>query len=104
MQSVLFRDRDPYDLGCISKVSFDAVTTLGATLVSTAIACDGGVTISACGCVPRSALRLGDSRAHFCAFPDFVPPERLASGFTNERRLALRLTPSGRVLNVAVKG
>ena len=104
LKNVLFRDRYRYDIGCIAQVSLDAVTTFKATLVSTAIACDGGVTTSASTYVPQSTLRLGDSLAQFCAFPDFVPPERWASCFTDERRLTLRLTRSGGVLVLAVKG
>jgi len=84
LKNVLFRDRYRYDIGCIAQVSLDAVTTFKATLVSTASACD--------------------SLAQFCVLPDFVPPERWASCFTEERRLTLRLTRSCGVLVLAVKG
>jgi len=59
VKNVLFRDRYRYDIGCIAQVSFDAVTTLKASPVRTAIACDGSFATSTSTYAPQSALRLG---------------------------------------------
>jgi len=103
VKNVLFRDRYRYDIGCIAQVSFDAATTFKASLMSTAIACDGNFTATASTYAPQSSLRLGDSLGQFSACPDFVPPASRAPCFTEERRFTLRFTQSGGVLVLAVK-
>ena len=82
VKNVLFRDRYMYDIGCIAQVSLDAATTFTASLMSTAIACDGSFTTSTSTYAPQSALQLGDSLAQFSAFPDFVPRASWAPFFT----------------------
>jgi len=82
VNNVLFRDRYRYDIRCIAQVSLDAPTTFKASLMSTAIACDGSFTTSASTYAPQSALGLRVSLAQFSEFPDFVPPASRAPCFT----------------------
>ena len=103
VKNVLFRDRYRYDIGLIAQVSLDTATTFKASLISTAIACDGSFTTSASTYAPQSALRLRDSLAQFSALPDVVPRANWAPCFTEQRRFTLRFTQSGGVLVLAVK-
>ena len=103
LKNVFFREQYRFDIGCTAKVSFDDATAFEARLLSTSIAPDGCVTASASTYASERTLRVGDSIALFEALPGFMPPERWAPCFTEERRVTLRFTRSVGVLVIAVR-